>query len=435
MFTKGNIVKNRLSDIQPVSLSNLDQLGFRESNFISEVAIMRSSLNSKKIPTIICAALVGTMLATSGSAFAQSNNQEVRIASSAGVYTDVSVTIDGTLQEFEQSAVMVDGSTLVPMRGIFSRLGAVLSWNADTQTVTAVKGDTEVSLTIGNTTAYIKGQAVTLSTAPVIVNDSTLIPLRFVAESLGAKVAWDGDTYTASIESPVVKAVDPAPVVSTATHKSVAGAGSRYVISGLNVFYGNHTYGSQNQQQYDKVMEAVTTALKGYENIDPYNNDSNMKTYADAFFAGKRWDGDRSNFSHENRGLNALENAFGTLVSNGVSKEEVLKVRKISAVASTLLKGMDDTQTGADMYSAFQAIFSLKGDCDSVAQVASVVFDQAGYNTAILGKVSHADMIVQIGNNWYMPKSGGFIKVDLPTSTNTHVTGSQEYLYQVPTFK
>lgn len=114
-------------------------------------------------------------------------------------YEEVNVTIDGVLQHFPQSAILYKGSTMVPMRGVFEALKAEVKWDGATQTVTATKGNTTIKLTIGNNYAYVNGKKVALAAEAIIVNGSTMVPLRFVAEALGAKVAWDGATKTAII--------------------------------------------------------------------------------------------------------------------------------------------------------------------------------------------------------------------------------------------
>lgn len=59
----------------------------------------------------------------------------------------------------------------------------------------------EIKMTIGDMNGYVKGEVKTLDAAPVIRQDRTMLPVRFVAENLGASVAWDGATATATITS------------------------------------------------------------------------------------------------------------------------------------------------------------------------------------------------------------------------------------------
>ena len=105
----------------------------------------------------------------------------------------ISVHLFGHLLEFAVQPMVVNGRTLVPMRTIFEALGTSVEWDGATQTVTATRNrdDTVIKLTIGNTTAEINGQAVTIDQPAIVVDGSTLVPLRFVGEALGVTVDWD----------------------------------------------------------------------------------------------------------------------------------------------------------------------------------------------------------------------------------------------------
>lgn len=103
--------------------------------------------------------------------------------------------------------VLEDGRTLVPLRAIFEALGAEVSWDGETGTVTAVKGTTTVTIQIGSYVGWVGDTKVGLEVPPRILEGSTYVPLRFVSESFGAAVAWDGATRTISIT--------PAPLADT----------------------------------------------------------------------------------------------------------------------------------------------------------------------------------------------------------------------------
>ena len=83
--------------------------------------------------------------------------------------------------------VIVDNRTMVPIRGITETLGGTAHWDADTQTVTLNIDGKTLTMTIGQT---ISG----FDTAPIIRNDRTYVPVRYVAEMLGAKVEWVGES-------------------------------------------------------------------------------------------------------------------------------------------------------------------------------------------------------------------------------------------------
>lgn len=103
----------------------------------------------------------------------------------------VTVILNGETVEFaDQQPVIIDDRTLVPMRAILEQLGAKVDWDEETKTVSVVKDDIALSLTIGNKTVLKNGAPVDLDVAPQQIGDRTMVPLRFVSEALGAKVEW-----------------------------------------------------------------------------------------------------------------------------------------------------------------------------------------------------------------------------------------------------
>lgn len=94
-----------------------------------------------------------------------------------------------------------DGSTLVPVRFVSEELGADVAWDGDKYqvTVTDILNGTKVILTINDTEATAGGQQATLEVPAQLVHEKTYVPVRFIAESLGAKVGWDEETRTVSI--------------------------------------------------------------------------------------------------------------------------------------------------------------------------------------------------------------------------------------------
>lgn len=95
---------------------------------------------------------------------------------------------------------IINDRTMVPMRKIFEVLGATITWDGDTKTVTGVKDNVTISLQIDNLVATKNANGVeekiTLDSAPTIVNGRTLVPVRFIAESLEKKVGWDAENRT-----------------------------------------------------------------------------------------------------------------------------------------------------------------------------------------------------------------------------------------------
>ncbi len=113
----------------------------------------------------------------------------------------INVTINREKIEFDQNPIIISGRTLVPLRKIFESLNAFVEWDDASQSVYAKKGATEISLTIDSNIAKVNGKEILLDVPAKIVNDRTLVPARFVAETLNCNVGWNGDTNTVIINS------------------------------------------------------------------------------------------------------------------------------------------------------------------------------------------------------------------------------------------
>ncbi|MHB9106276.1 MAG: copper amine oxidase N-terminal domain-containing protein [Armatimonadota bacterium] len=119
-------------------------------------------------------------------------------AITAGLAT-IQVEVNGRPLSFSVPPTTIQNRTMVPLRGVFEALDAQVNWNASTRTITATKGETDVRLGIGQTNATVNGRTVLLDVPAMILRGSTMVPLRFVSEALGADVKWLEATQTVSI--------------------------------------------------------------------------------------------------------------------------------------------------------------------------------------------------------------------------------------------
>ncbi len=115
---------------------------------------------------------------------------------------DMVVLVEGTKVEFDVLPIIQEGRTLVPFRAIAEVLGADVSWEAASQTVTATRNGSTIVLQIGNKIAWVNGNPIMLDVPPALLAGRTLIPLRFFGESLGAEVDWDAANRAVKIVSP-----------------------------------------------------------------------------------------------------------------------------------------------------------------------------------------------------------------------------------------
>lgn len=125
---------------------------------------------------------------------------------------DIKILIDGKQGVYNDVPLIVNGRTLLPLRAILVDLGVKnddrhIVWNDSEKSVTVFndvyKGQiiltTKISLKIGSGAAFVNDLRIDLDASPVIYNDRTYIPARFVAQTLGKKVVWDDATRTVII--------------------------------------------------------------------------------------------------------------------------------------------------------------------------------------------------------------------------------------------
>lgn len=138
------------------------------------------------------------------------------ISTGASAASPITVTIDGELQQYAQPALIVEGRKLVPMRPIFEKLGAKIGWNQEAQSIVVTTGDTKVELKVGSKIAKVNGVEVELDIEPLLVNEHTLVPVRFVGEVTDSEIDWiEAEQRIAITTQPDAAETDDQVVMST----------------------------------------------------------------------------------------------------------------------------------------------------------------------------------------------------------------------------
>ena len=120
---------------------------------------------------------------------------------------DITVYYNARELSFDSAKPIIEkGRTLIPMRKIFEELGATVDWDHSTKTITANKDGKTIKLKIGSRTVNVNSLSglsynQTIVVAPKIYNAETMVPLRVVSESLGAKVEWNDEHRVINIEN------------------------------------------------------------------------------------------------------------------------------------------------------------------------------------------------------------------------------------------
>ncbi len=111
----------------------------------------------------------------------------------------VTVKLDGEKIKFDQTPIIKEGRTLVPMRAIFEAFGADIYWDDATKTVTSNFNGITVTLKIGSNVLKVNDKEITLDVPAEILNGRTIVPVRAISEAFECNVDWDDATKTVLI--------------------------------------------------------------------------------------------------------------------------------------------------------------------------------------------------------------------------------------------
>jgi len=180
--------------------------------YVSLSFVNRQACNKRKgfgkMKKIISVVIILALIMSLGMSAVAVDSGLIPSTTSVTPIAPISVNLDGTRLTFDVPPMLVDGRVLVPMRAIFEALGAEVNWDDATRTATGTRGGTTVVLPLVGTPT-VSGQAVTIDVPPHVVDGRILVPLRFVSQSFGADVDWDGNTRMVTITSGAGGAVTP----------------------------------------------------------------------------------------------------------------------------------------------------------------------------------------------------------------------------------
>lgn len=103
--------------------------------------------------------------------------------------------------ELEVTPYIKNNRTFIPVRFVADALGASVEWDAETGTATLRSEENIIKLKTNDKYMYVNHEKIKMDTVPHIVNDRMMIPIRYIAENLNCDVQWDGKTSTALIIS------------------------------------------------------------------------------------------------------------------------------------------------------------------------------------------------------------------------------------------
>ncbi len=207
--------------------------------------------------------LVFTMSITTGCFAAESETEENNTADFLLTMQvgNPMMTVNGTESEIDPGRgtvpVIQNDRTLVPVRAIVEAMGGSVNWDEETQTALLELSGDIITLTLGSQTAFFNETAHTLDVTPVSINDRTMLPIRFIAESFQFDVEWDGETQTITIKKSAHETTDPA-VTPEETGKTL-------------VVYYSATGNTEEVANY--IAAAANADVFELEPADPYTSD------------------------------------------------------------------------------------------------------------------------------------------------------------------
>ncbi|MBU8907615.1 LysM peptidoglycan-binding domain-containing protein [Desertibacillus haloalkaliphilus] len=171
--------------------NKLNQLNLEDTDSTS-----LQSVDSHEGPIDFQESFLGDLQFEHGAMPSEQNDHGFRALSA----NQINLIVDGVSLNLTPRPFIENGTTLIPIRALSTHFGAGVWWNGDSRTVGINKGDTNITFVVGSTVARVNNQQVNVPPSK-IVNDSTFVPIRFISETFGHEVNWNGSTRTVTIDS------------------------------------------------------------------------------------------------------------------------------------------------------------------------------------------------------------------------------------------
>lgn len=114
---------------------------------------------------------------------------------------EIKIKVNGRTVPMDTNPYISNNHTLVPIRFVAEALSAdKVLWDEEARNVFIKYGDDTINFKIDSSKALVSGEEVNLKTPARIKNNRTYVPIRFVAENMGAKVEWEESDRVITIE-------------------------------------------------------------------------------------------------------------------------------------------------------------------------------------------------------------------------------------------
>ena len=154
---------------------------------------LRKLLANKKVKASLILVAMATNL-VSTVAYGDSVSNEVSFKVGEATYI-----VNGEEKAMDSAAIVHDSRTMVPMKYAAEAFGAKVEWDKDTRTAVITHGEKVIKLPIDANIIYVGEEKIEMDTKAVVVEGRTMLPLAYIAQSLGLVTSWDGTTKTVKI--------------------------------------------------------------------------------------------------------------------------------------------------------------------------------------------------------------------------------------------
>lgn len=292
------------------------------------------------------------------------------------------LTINGKPVSLHNSSIRIGPNHILPAKSFIRLLGGTTTFNSKTKVLTIKNEGKTSTIKQGSKVATVNGKKITLSTSAQAINDVFMIPHDLVAKATGTKVSISTSAKTIEI-------TQASPIIP----------------SRIKTKYQGHTYGADNQYQYDKTIVYVNNYFKNYKRKFVFGFWQHEQ-YVDYFKNGVKVPPDYIRGDDYYDGLDSADRWGRDLRKNKVPFSQIMKLTEVWVKANDLLN--DTPSIGRswideyDVYSAYHIFYKRKDDSDSYAHAQQIVFDMNGYKTRILSTPPSSWLEVQVNGKWYI---------------------------------
>ena len=154
---------------------------------------MRKLLANKKVKaSLIFVAMTMNLLGTLTYGNPISNEVSFKVG-------EASYFVNGEEKTMDSVAIVHNSRTMVPMKYAAEAFGAKVEWDKDTRTAVITHGENTIKLPIDGNIIYVGEKQIEMDTKALVVEGRTMLPLAYIAQSLGLVTSWDGATKTVKI--------------------------------------------------------------------------------------------------------------------------------------------------------------------------------------------------------------------------------------------